>query len=357
MTPRERVIAAIDHRQPDRVPIALRFAPELRERLMEKLAVDTTEQLDSLLGQDMVNVRPRFTAAVSDVSYADPTIEISPQGHLLDIFRVPFRLVETDCQKYVELVGQAPLADCKSVDDLAKFSWPEPCWWDYSDIERELQANSTLATCGHSRGFFEIAHFMRGMDNFMMDLSADPDFACAVMDHIIDYLIEKSKRILEAGNGRFDIFEYNDDIASQRNLLISPEMWRKYIKPRMARFCELFHSYGAKVKYHSCGSCYKIIDDLIEIGVDILNPIQPLAAEMDPFDLKRQFGERLCFFGGIDIQQILPNSSAEEVFEHVREVIEVVGKDGGYILAGSHTIQNDTPVENVLAMVAAAKGV
>ena len=309
------------------------------------------EDFKSWLGLDIVKIVPKFPSAASDKCYADPTIELTENGHYLDIYRVPFRYVKTELQAYMEPAGLPPLRNCKTIDELNKFPWPNVDMWDYSDIETQIDANSDMAVYGHSRGIFEIAHFMRGMDNFLMDLAADVDFACALMDHIKDYLLERAKLILEAGKGKFDIFEYNDDIASQNSLFISPDMWRKLIKPRLAQFCDLYHSYGAKVKYHSCGSVYPLIPDLIEIGVDILNPVQPLAKDMNPFDLKREFGSRLSFDGGIDIQDLLPNGSIEQVRRHTRRMIDIVGKNGGYILSGSHYIQADTPLENVIAII------
>ncbi|GAG38087.1 unnamed protein product, partial [marine sediment metagenome] len=219
----------------------------------------------------------------------------------------------------------------------------------------ELEDRKDKAAWARCRGFFEISHFMCGMDKFMMDLALNPEFACCLMDHILDYLLEDTRRTLGAGNGNYTIYEYNDDIASQRGLLISPQMWRRYIKPRMAKVCDLIHSYGTKVRYHSCGSVYTIIPDLIEIGVDILSPVQPLAADMDPFRLKKEFGNNLAFHGAIDIQELLPKGSEQDVRNQVRRTIDMVGKDGGYILAGSHTIQADAPLENIIAMIDEAK--
>jgi len=215
MTSRERVIAAIDHIQPARTPIGLRFAPEVEQRLGERLGASKGELYD-LIGEDLVTVRPEFRNPASDKFYADPTIEVTNEGYLLDIFRVPFRTVETEFQSYVEMVGKAPLANCRSLQELDDFPWPIADMWDYSNIEPELEANRNKGTWGHSRGFFEIAHFMRGMDNFFMDLAMNPDFACSLMDHIAEYLFERSRRILELGSGRFVIFEYNDDVASQQ---------------------------------------------------------------------------------------------------------------------------------------------
>ncbi|MBN1436811.1 MAG: ribulose-phosphate 3-epimerase [Sedimentisphaerales bacterium] len=357
MTSRERVEAALAHEQPDRPPIDLRFAPELETALA--LAVKVNEKdLASWSGQDLVTVRPIFREPASDIRYADPTMEITKDGLFLDIYGVPFRRVETELQSYMELAGKPPLANCDSIAELDDYPWPSADMWDYSNIEpalAALEAENGPAAWGHSRGVFEIAHFLRGMDNFMMDLALRPDFACALMDHILEYLLAKAELILQAGEGRFAFFEYNDDVASQRAMLISAEMWRELVKPRMGRMCDLIHSYGSKVKYHSCGSVYAIIPDLIDMGVDILNPVQPLAANMDPFALKAEFGDQLCLHGGIDIQELLPNASPDEVRKHVRRAIKELGKDGGYIIAGSHTLQADIPVENIIALVEEAK--
>jgi len=350
----ERVQAAIHHQQPDRVPIDLGFAPELWEKLKLELEFDDA-RLSEWIGNDIVYVEPVFKTAVSEIHYADPTIEVTGQGHYLDIYRVPFRQVKTELQTYVELAGQPPLQHCSSLRELENHPWPKPDWWDYSPIPGALAKNHTKATYGHSRGFFEISHFLRGMEEFMMDLALNPQFAGALMDHIVEYLLERTRIILEQGQGQFTIYEYNDDVASQTSLFMSPDMWRKFNKPRMAKFCNLIHAHGAKVKYHSCGSVRAIIPDLIEIGVDILNPVQPLAQGMDPFELKRLFGKDLVFHGGVDIQNLLPNAPAAEVREHTRRMIGQIGENGGFILSGSHTLQADIPVQNIIAMLEEAK--
>jgi uroporphyrinogen decarboxylase len=350
MTSKERIVAAVEHRQPDRVPIMLHFAPEAQARLQQRLGLDE-RAFWRWCGQDMVQVSPRYLPAASDVSYADPTIEVAADGLYLDIWRVPFRQVRLESQTYVELAGLPPLAQARTAADLDRHPWPTAADWDYSNIPGELADKAQYAVRGHSRGFFEISHFMRGMEEFLVDLALQPEFACDLMDRISAYLLERSGRILRAGGGQYTIFEYNDDVASQRGLFISPGMWRRYIKPRVAPFCDLAHQHGAKLRYHCCGSCREIIPDLIEIGVDILNPVQPLAEGMDPFELKRLYGDRITLDGAIDIQQLLPNGSPAEVRRHTRRMIDIVGRQGGYILGGSHNIQADCPDENIIAMV------
>jgi uroporphyrinogen decarboxylase len=354
MTSKQRVRSALEHRRPDRVPIDLGMARELQASLQQHLGLDE-KGLWSWVGQDLELVGPSYPAAASPLRYADPTIEVTAEGFYADIWHVPFRQAKTERQTYMELAGRPPLKRCESSADLDAFHWPSADDWDYSCVAEDIRALGDRAAWGHSRGFFEIAHFMRGMDDFLTDLALRPELACELMDRIADFLLAKTRRTLEAAQGGFAFFEYNDDVASQRALFVSPTMWRNLIKPRMAKFCDLIHGFGCKVRYHSCGSVYAILPDLIEIGVDILTPVQAKATDMDPFLLKEKFGDRLCFHGGIDIQEFLPNASCEEVRRHTRRMIDVVGRNGGYLLAGSHTLQADIPVRNVVAMIEEAQ--
>lgn len=352
----ERVLLAISHQQPDRVPIDLRFSTELQNNLLKELGMEEKEFWE-WAGQDVVTVRPKFKHPFSPIKYADPTIEIDPQGSYLDIYRVPFRKISNPFQDYLEPeISRAPLSDMNSIQELEKFPWPAVNDWDYSSILAEITSRQYMATWCRSRGCFQTAQLMRGTERFLIDLSLNPDYACFLMDRIMDFVAEDAKQSILASQGKHTFVEYNDDIATQRGLLISPGMWRKFIKPRMKAFCEMVHGFGIKVKYHSCGSIYSVIPDLIEIGVDILNPIQVLAANMDPFKLKAEFGKELCLHGGVDIQHLLPNGSKQEVCDYVQRLIEIVGKGGGYILAGTHTIQNDAKIENIIAMIELAKG-
>ena len=172
----------------------------------------------------------------------------------------------------------------------------------------------------------------------------------AIFDHLSDFFFEYTKRLLEAGKGRIDIAWYGDDYGCQTGLTISPQTYKKLLKPRWKRHIELAHSFGAVVMLHSCGSTRKLIPDLIETGFDILDTVQPEAADMNPAELKRKFGDRLSFHGMISVQQVLPHGTTEDVRREVKERMEVMKPGGGYIMAPTHCIQPDTPVENILAM-------
>jgi len=353
MTSLERVRAAVDHTQPDRIPMDLRYTPEMKKKLLEYLGMSEADFWE-WAGQDVFTVRPRYTKPASEIYYADPTAFIDEEGNLCDIYGVPFRQVDTGKEIYIENVNKPPLADMETLEELEDYPWPSADDWDYSGIPAGIDAHPDKAVWCRSRGPFQIAQMMRGVDTFLMDMAAEPEFAEAILHHIMSFVREDARRSLEAGQGRYTFIEYNDDVATQRGMLISPNMWRQFIKPIMADFCEMAHSYGAKVRYHSCGSIYAIIPDLIEVGVDILNPIQPLAADMDPYKIKKEFGDKICLHGGIDIQELLPNGTVEEVRETVKRMIQEVGKGGGYILAGSHTIQADANPENIKVMIETA---
>ncbi len=350
----ERVLSAISHQQPDRVPIDLRFSPEILKKMLSEMQMDESE-FWKWVGQDVFTVRPAYTNPASSIKYADPTIAIDEHGYYLDIYHVPFRIIDTNPQDYIEPVDLPPLKDFNSIKELDQFPWPTTENWNYANIKRELESKNEFATWSRSRGCFQTAQLMRGMERFLIDLALEPDFACSIMDHVLEFVIDDAKCTIEAGQGKYTFVEYNDDVATQRGMLISPKMWRKYVKPRMKKFCDMVHNQGLKVKYHSCGSIYDIIPDLIEIGVDILNPIQTLAANMDPLKLKKEFGNYLCFHGAVDIQELLPNGSVQEVKTQIQNLVKFVGRNGSYILAGSHTIQVDARVENIIAMIEIAK--
>jgi len=337
------------------MPIDYAARGEVSARLRERLGLTVDESLEERLGVDLRGVGPEFGSAASQLHYADPTTEVTDDGRYLDIWGVGFRPNTTGVGFYMEL-NYSPLRGLSSTEEVDDYRWPSPDIWDYSNIAEQAAANADYWVWAHSRGAFEISWFLRGFDEFMTDLAMTPELACAVMDRVDDYLMERTRRILEAGQGLIDMVEYNDDVGGQNGLFISPKMWREFIKPRMAAFIRLCRDYGVKVRYHSCGGFRPIIPDLIEIGVDVLNPVQTLAAGMEPQALKQDFGDRLTLNGGIDTQQLLPYGARGEVVASTRWLIETLGKGGGYIIAPSHVFQADVPVENVLAVYETALG-
>lgn len=364
MNSKQRVSNAIAHRQTDRVAIDYSAREEMTVQLRRHFGCQDYDSLLGCLGVDLRGIGPGFRLPTEPLAYADPSISRLGDDIYCDIWGVGFQLSHTSHGAYMDL-ARSPLAGAESLEQLASHPWPSPDWWDYEPIPVQLARHEGYWAAGHSRGIFEISWFLRGFEGFMLDLALRPDWAVAVMDRVQEYLFERTRRILAAGNtqpgaavphGRIDMMEYNDHVGSQRGLLLSPAMWREHLKPRMAQFVGLCRRFGAKVRYHSCGGIRPIIPDLIEIGVDVLNPIQTQAEGMDPRQIKAEFGPHITLNGGIDTQDLLPFATRDEVYSTVSRLLDDLGREGGYILAPSHVFQGDVPVENVLAVYEAALG-
>jgi len=355
MTSRERIEAILNHQQPDRVGIDYAARPEATEKLVKALGVNPGELMDRL-EMDLRGAGPAIKEQASDLCYADPTVEVTDDGIYKDIWGVGFTPNETEVGEYMDL-AYSPLKDVTDIRQIEEHPWPTADLWDYSMIADQARPNQDYFVGCHSRGIFEISWFLRGFDGFMMDLAMRPDWANCVMDHIKDYVMDRTRRILDAGQGMIHWVEYNDDVGGQGGILVSPAMWREFVKPRMAEFIRMCKDeYGCRIRYHCCGGMRPIIDELIEIGVDILNPLQTIAEGMEPVALKRDFGDRITFDGGIDTQDLLPHATPDEVRKETQRMIDVLGKDGGYIIAPSHVFQGDVPAENIIAVYETALG-
>lgn len=348
-THRDRILALVNHEEPDRIGIGYSAAPEVHKALKEFLGIENNDTLLEYLGVDLRYVSSKIKYKASEVCYADPTVEVTPEGILKDIWGVGFVEKKTAIGTYVQLAYH-PLQSIDSIKDLELYPWPTADLWDYSDIPNQIRRLEGYPIFAHSRGFFEISWFMRGMDNFMIDLSLNPKLACALMDKVKRYLIDRIVKILEVAKGKIDFVELNDDVGGQNGLLIHPDMWRRYIKPRMQEMIDVVHAYGTRIMYHSCGSVRTIIPDLIEIGVEILNPVQPRAVGMEPRKLKEDFGDKLTFYGTIDEQETLPYGKPEDVRTEVLERISYMAPGGGFIISPCHSIQPDTSIENILTL-------
>ena len=203
---------------------------------------------------------------------------------------------------------------------------------------------------------FDFARFQRGSEQFFVDLALEPKNAEILLDKVNECAISFLEKCMEKIKGLVDGVYVGDDFGTQNGLAISPSMWRKYIKPRYKKLVSVVKKYGLKYCHHSCGGVRQIIPDMIELGFDVLNPVQPLAFGMDPYALGEEFGKDIAFYGGIDEQKTLPNGSVEDVKSEVFHRIKTLGKYGGYIVAPSHAFQPDTPMENVIAVYETVQG-
>jgi uroporphyrinogen decarboxylase len=261
---------------------------------------------------------------------------------------------------YLEMIGN-PLREA-TLDDLDRYPWPDP--YDPARIrglEEEVkywyeQTDYALVgglPCG---GMFESCTWLRGMDKFLMDLITDKDFSHALMSKILALHQGFFSVFLDIVGPYIDIIETADDFGIQTGLLISPKLYREMVKPyHQALFETIKSKTNARIFLHSCGSVVDIVDELIDAGVEVLNPVQPLAKGMgDPVALNKRFGKQIVFHGGIDIQKVLPTGTIEDVYAEVKKRISGLAPGGGYILAAAHNIQVDVPSQNIVAMFDAA---
>lgn len=258
---------------------------------------------------------------------------------------------------YEEAVGN-PLADAATVADVEAHSWPDPGWYDYSGLTKRMKEHPDYP---FSAGYVSIGWWawdIRGMQQLLEDLILRPDIAEAIISHVADFSLEYYRRLIDAGREQigknFVYIHLADDFGTQDGLLISPGLYRRFFMEPYRRIIDVAHEAGLMVEFHCCGAARELIPDLIETGIDILNPIQTSAAGMVPHELAAEYGDDIAFSGGVDVQTVLPFGSVQDVKDEVRYLLDTLGKGGGYMLAPSHAIQVGTPPENVVAMFEAA---
>lgn len=380
-SPRQRVKTALRHVEPDRVPVDFLATPEIWRKLVDYLqpdagAVGPSEYFDpaweAVMRSFQIDLRTlsydQFCEPPDYILKKGATVtwwdalsrslpnrmwrQYTPEGDIFDVWGRHFRVEEVPTGAYEGLAGW-PLGAATSIAEVKNHPWPQPDWWNFDslpDVIRQLDEFEEYHIRFRTGSIFEVAWQLYGMERFLMDLAVDPAVPLYIMDRLTEVYVEITRHVLELASDRLDMVYFYDDVATQESLLVSKRMWSKIIRPRHERLIEVAKSYQKPVMYHCDGAIYPLIPALIDMGIDLLNPIQADAAGMDPESLKDEFGGQLSFHGGIDIIETLPKGTPEEVRAEVRDRLRVLGKDGGYILASSHHIQSDTPLENVLAM-------
>ena len=360
MTSRERVSLALAHKEPDRVPIDYWGSAEITGRLLKHLGLSTLEQLLNHFDVDFRYIEgPR---------YIGPEPGVHADGSVEDHFGVPRVRVSVGTGEnsgaYLEAVN-FPLAHAKSIEEIRDYpKWPSPDWFDYAPVRQQVAAarasdkivvfmGDRLNRCAQLKP----AMYLRGVEQILLDLAHQPEIAEYIFQRLTDFYLEYARRTFEAAGAGLDIFMTGDDFGTQTSLFMSPAMWRRFLRPGFEAFIGLGKRYGYKVAHHSCGSIKPIIPDLIECGLDILNPLQPEARDMACPELKRLFGHRLSFHGSLSIQRTLPFGTPEQIRDEVRERFEALGPGGGFIFCTAHNIQPDTPLSNVEALFEAYRDI
>jgi uroporphyrinogen decarboxylase len=351
MKPRERVEMALNNEKPDRCPMQISFTPEFALRLREDMEIQgrsvhnphgggNTYELERSLNEDLLLT----SVGWANSYYLDDKPYTDEWGVGWDVhpYDTPFGV-----GSYTE-IARHPL-----VEDAAIQSYqpPDPnrseLYEASAQMIREFKNDYWIVGVTVTT-IFETAWALRGLEQMLLDMTINPDLANHLLDIPYRYHLTAAKKLVEMG---VDMIWTGDDVGSQNQMMISPRMWRKYFKPRMANYISELKNINPRVKvaYHTDGNVEPIIPELIEIGIDVLNPIQP--ASMDPAKIKKAYGDKLCFWGTIDEQQTLPFGTPDDVANEVRQRLQTVGNDGGLILAPTHHVQLDTPLENFWAMV------
>ncbi len=337
MNSRERVLAAVNHTAPDRTPRNFWAEPPSWNRLFEHLGHTDKERLLRELGID-----------IRILEVPGPPDQVLDGGVHRNFWGEQFVYRPTHWGPMREDVRGA-LSEARSFAEIESFDWPSPELFDYSGLAEQVRCWDDYALLYGFADIWERPALVRGLENMFLDMCERPDWVHFLARKFTDFYKEDYTRAAETTNGRIDLFLLISDLGSQKGPLISKKMFREFIAPYIREMCEHIHSLGAKVLYHSCGSIRPFISELIELGVDILDPIQP-SGEMMPETLHAEFGGRLCLHGGIDMQKLLPSGTPEEVRAGARRYCEVLGKEGGYILAPAHLFQPDVPPHNIFAM-------
>lgn len=336
MTPRERWLAVLEHRLPDRVPMDYWSTAEAREKLVRHVGC-AEEELFDRLHIDLI------VAIGSD--YIGP--KLPPDT---DIFGWKYGPMKYETGVYNEVVSH-PLAQFNSVAEIeANYTWPSADWFDYSTLPKKCEGWERYPIRAGGQEPFYLYGFLRGDMQAYMDLIEHPDMVHYCLDKICAYHYEMTRRIFETIPGRVNMSYLAEDMGSQESLLFSPAQIREFLLPNMKKMADLVHQAGAFAFHHNDGAVRAILPELIGIGIDILNPVQWRCKGMDREGLKRDFGHKLVFHGAMDNQQTLPFGSVADVRREVLDNIRILGKGGGYVLAPCHNIQAVSPPENIVAM-------
>ena len=376
MTSRERLLTALDHQVPDRVPIDLggnqtgihKFA---YQALLDHLGIEDELRIMDAVQQlarpceavlERFHVDTRYVAAKAPDGFQGDIVAQARDGRLwhelTDEFGVTWSMPD-DRPNYMD-ISHHPLADAL-IDDLADYPFPQG-----NDPTRfaglrqrvlQLESETPYAVVSGIAGVvYEICWYMRGLEQWFVDMVTQPEFCEALLERTLKFWLDYFRVFLDEVGDVIDVIMIGDDLAGQSGPLFKPDFYRRVVQPRQKRLAQYIRSRTrAKIWYHTCGSCAEYIPDLLDNGIDALNPVQIGIPGMDPADLKARFGDRLTFWGGaIDAQHVLPTASPEEVRRHVRKNLDALKPGGGYVFNNVHNVQAGVPPENIVALFDAA---
>ena len=343
MTSKERFRAAVEHRQVDRIPCDFSATGNMYEILRKHYQFTDYEQVREHFCADLRLAFPVYNKKKLD-DYIDSDglrVEETMYG-----YRQKWYPTGAEC---CPMNLDFPWDFADKAEDIVCFDWLRADHFDYDCFKREVDSYRDKAVGIGGPGMYQYSTFMRSAENLYMDMALNPDLAKAIFNKFVDFELEYYERQFIAADGQIDYLLCNDDYGTQISMLFSVPMWREFFKDNTKKMADLAHKYGAYYMQHSCGAIRPIIPELIDCGVDILNPLQKVQG-LEPEGLQKDFGGKIAFCGGIDAQWLLPGGSPQEVQEECRRFIDCLGQNGGYILGPSQGLQTDVPIENVEAL-------
>ncbi len=349
MNSRQRVQAAIEHREPDRVPVNYLCNPGIDRRLKDHFGLepDDSEGLRQALGVDFRQANAR---------YAGAKLHADPPGMTADVWGIRRRWVEHEAGGYWDFCDW-PLREA-TVEQIDAWALPDPDDYDTTGVADACRRYDDYYIVAGSPGVgdnINTCGMLRTMQQVLIDLATDDPAGLRLMDRRNDVDLAVTRRTLEAGDGRIDMLWIGEDLGTQRGPTISPATFRKHIRPRLQRFVDLADEFGIPTMIHSCGSSSWAFDDFVEMGIRAADTLQPEAKDMAPSYLKGRWGERLAFHGMISTAGAVTYGQPADVVADVQRTLEVTKPGGGYCLAPTHQLQDNSPTENVLAMYEAAR--
>ena len=352
---KKRVINAIKHKSVDRLPFMYRAQPEINSKLLKYFELDpdineSWQKLMEIMGFDLfsggsgIGKFTKFKPVYKGRSKANPM-----DGNQFYAWGIDSYFDEN--ADSINYLTNKDFANLRTIDDMKKYGFPSPDDFDfkYDNTYSDLKSNHFIGT-GTLNSIFMIALYLRGPEKLFMELMSEKKLAGYYIDTIGQFVFDYAEETLKSAGKELEFYALWDDLAMQSNLMIPYESFKEFFYPWYKKIFALAKSHELITYFHVCGNANEIIPDLIEIGVDILDPVQTSARDMQLDKLKKNYGKDICFHGGIDVQELLPLKSPKEITEYLSWVLELFGSEGGLILGPSHSITNDTPLENILSV-------
>jgi len=350
MTSRERVLGAYDRTGYDRIPVKHEGTPEINQMIMDHYGLTNMEQLLRVVGDDFRYVDP---------IYVGPELRKFDDGSVEGYWGERYRYARFEGGKYLE-ANYLPFADVHSLDELDRSHFPTADWFDYSTIRQQCRKlrEEGYAVCFGTAGDMDFINSIaraRGTDQVLIDLVTDDPVYLEIMEARFKFYYDMHERVLQEADGLVDFTHMGEDLGTQKAQVISFETFDKHFAPKLKRYFDMAHRYGARSMMHMCGCVRAFLPRLIDLGLDVYDVVQPTTPEMDIAVLKKDFGDRLAFCGSICVQTTIAFGTVAEVVREV-ERRKALFPNGGLFLGPSHAIQVGSPLENIIALYKAAGG-